>query len=55
MYLHLGDKTKRDWIKKMYYQVGKARESVQKMMKQQVNKTIQERLKEERIFSDDVE
>lgn len=40
MYLHLGDTKKRDWIKKMYKQVSKARVSVKDNLKKKVNQTV---------------
>jgi hypothetical protein len=46
MYLHLGDTKKRDWIRKMYKQVSKAKISIKDNLKQKVNKTVENRLKE---------
>jgi len=40
MYLHLGDTKKRDWIRKMYKQVSKARVSIKDNLKKKVNKTV---------------
>lgn len=46
MYLHLGDKSKRDWIKKMYKQVSKARESIKNVLKDKVNRTVVNRIRQ---------
>ena len=40
MYLHLGDTKKRDWIKKMYKQVNKAKITIKDSLKKKVNKTV---------------
>ena len=45
MYLHLGDAKKRDWIKKMYKQVNKAKISIKDNLKKNVNRTVENRLK----------
>ncbi len=52
MYLHLGDKSKRDWVKKMYKQVAKSRDSIKNAFKEKVNKTMSDRMRKEESFGD---
>ena len=52
MYLHLGDAKKRDWIKKMYKQVNKAKISIRDNLKKNVNRTVENRLKQENVYED---